>query len=125
MKAFVGTISDHRWISGFEQEAPREHRAFETFLKQELKSTDIVVSHHAPSNDSISPCFVGTPMNHWFITPEMEDLIVERKPRLWVHGHVHSCWDYRIDQTRVVCNPRGYDGEGVDFNPQLVLDFHP
>ena len=30
--------------------------------------------------------------------------------KLWTHGHTHEDFDYRIGSTRVVCNPRGYDG---------------
>ena len=27
---------------------------------------------------------------------------------VWIHGHTHTSFDYRIQGTRVVCNPRGY-----------------
>ena len=30
--------------------------------------------------------------------------------KLWTHGHTHDVFDYMIGSTRVVCNPRGYDG---------------
>ena len=29
-------------------------------------------------------------------------------PRLWIHGHIHESLEYRIDDTIVACNPRGY-----------------
>ena len=28
--------------------------------------------------------------------------------KLWTHGHMHNVSDYLVDETRVVCNPRGY-----------------
>jgi hypothetical protein len=28
---------------------------------------------------------------------------------LWTHGHMHNTSDYLMGDTRVVCNPRGYD----------------
>ena len=30
--------------------------------------------------------------------------------KLWTHGHVHDDFDYMINETRVICNPRGYIG---------------
>jgi hypothetical protein len=29
-------------------------------------------------------------------------------PVLWVHGHTHQPFDYRVRSCRIVCNPRGY-----------------
>jgi len=29
-------------------------------------------------------------------------------PDFWIHGHVHESHEYRIGQTTVSCNPRGY-----------------
>jgi hypothetical protein len=30
--------------------------------------------------------------------------------KLWTHGHTHEDFDYMLGSTRIVCNPRGYDG---------------
>ena len=43
--------------------------------------------------------------------------------QLWVHGHTHDSFDYTVDGTRVVCNPRGYAKAGVDENPRFDPDF--
>lgn len=32
------------------------------------------------------------------------------KIKAWTHGHTHDNYDYMIGTTRIVCNPRGYDG---------------
>jgi hypothetical protein len=36
-----------------------------------------------------------------------------------VHGHTHDSFDYDLDGTRVVCNPRGYARGGVNENPRF------
>jgi hypothetical protein len=45
---------------------------------------------------------------------------------LWVHGHTHSSFDYKLGKTRIICNPRGYPGTfgdmGNDFNPNLIVE---
>ncbi|WP_211444185.1 metallophosphoesterase family protein [Collimonas humicola] len=76
----------------------------------------VVISHHAPSAQSVHPRFAGSPLNACFIS-ELEDRILQWQPALWLHGHLHDSFDYRIGATRVVCNPRGYARAGKQENP--------
>ncbi len=119
-------INDHRCISDFHIEAEAQYRELKGYLEKELVAADVVVTHHAPSTRSLADQFRGDPCNRWFITPEMEPLMTERQPKLWVHGHVHTPFDYMAGETRVVCNPAGYPGEGNDsgraFDPKLVIE---
>jgi len=39
----------------------------------------------------------------------LDELVEERRPAVWVHGHTHLGGDYEIGETRVVCNPFGYE----------------
>jgi len=84
----------------------------------------VVVTHFAPSRNSISHKFEGSPLNACFISA-LEERIQHWQPELWLHGHTHDSFDYVIGQTRIVCNPRGYARNGVvenpSFNPQLVI----
>jgi predicted phosphodiesterase len=78
----------------------------------------VVVSHHAPSPKSIHPRFAGSLLNACFVS-NAEDLIERSDARLWIHGHTHDSFDYRVKDTRVLCNPRGYARNGVDENPSF------
>ena len=66
-----------------------------------------------------------TPINACFVS-DLADRIARWQPALWLHGHTHDSFDYRLGATRVVCNPRGYAPGGVVenacFDPQLVLE---
>jgi Icc-related predicted phosphoesterase len=115
-------ISDHGCIRDFRQQAPGEFRALKAWLEAELKAEDIVVTHHAPCLGSLDAQWVGDACNRWFITPEMEPLIDARQPRLWLHGHVHTPFDYMRGNTRIIANPKGYPNEGVRFNPKLIVE---
>lgn len=115
-------ISDFWCISDFEPFVYEEHARFRNYLEHELTENDIVVTHHAPSVKSIDSQYEGDPHNHYFCVPEMEELIYRRQPLLWVHGHMHTPFDYVIGGTRVICNPQGYPGEGVRFNPKLIVE---
>jgi hypothetical protein len=48
---------------------------------------------------------------------------------MWQHGHIHVSSDHMIGPTRVLANPRGYDGYELNdrFDSALVvgLDSHP
>ena len=85
----------------------------------------VVVTHHAPSRQSAQDNQPGRDhyarMSDFYCSNFDEGLreLGEYAPRAWLHGHVHASSDYRIGETRVVCNPRGYGPH--NFNP----DFQP
>lgn len=39
----------------------------------------------------------------------------------WFFGHTHDSFDYKVSETRVICNPKGYGSENKDFNPNLII----
>lgn len=85
----------------------------------------VVVTHHAPSPLSIHPRFAGSALNASFVS-NAEHLLGAQRACLWIHGHTHDSFDYRLHGTRVVCNPRGYARNGVAenprFNPLLAIE---
>lgn len=97
------------------------------FLMSELRSKqpskDIVISHHLPSEKSIDEKFANDPTNCFYLC-DVEDLIVDRQPILWVHGHSHKSQNYKINSTRVVSNPLGYVGyeQNTGFNDRLIIE---
>ncbi len=80
-------------------------------FREHFAGPTVVITHHAPSFGSSHPRFAHSRITGGFCS-DMDDLIKEWKPALWIHGHVHDPLDYRIGQTRVICNPWGYPGEG-------------
>jgi len=82
----------------------------------------VVVTHHAPSPDSIPSAFNGDAFNPAFAS-DMRRFITETGARLWVHGHLHSPSDYMIGDTRVLANPRGYPTESRQgFDSGLAVE---
>jgi predicted phosphodiesterase len=89
---------------------------------EEIDANTIVVSHHLPSKRSISPQYKDNALNAFFLC-DLEKEILVKRPKLYLHGHTHSAFDYRIDNTRVVCNPLGYMNEhGTSFTQNLVIE---
>lgn len=82
----------------------------------------IVVTHHAPHRLSLAERYAGDPVSAGFVN----DLptLVRAPVALWIHGHTHSAFDYTVNGTRVVCNPRGYTDRrtGKLENPSFRWD---
>lgn len=81
----------------------------------------VIITHHAPSRQSIHPRFAGSALNGCFVS-DLQHLVDGQRVQLWVHGHTHDSFDYLLHGTRVVCNPRGYAKDGVNENP--LFDSH-
>ena len=82
----------------------------------------VVVTHHLPYT-TVPPKYAGNPLNEAYST-DLEWMIDVFKPVLWVHGHTHESADFTIDETRVICNPRGYHGYAVNltFDPLKLIE---
>lgn len=107
------------------EDARAAHRRTRAYLESELAAAHagptVVVTHHAPAPGSVHPRFARSPVTPAYAS-DLSELILEGSPELWIHGHVHDSFDYRVGATRVVCNPRGFHGENPDFDPALVVE---
>lgn len=93
----------------------------ESRLAEPYAGPTVVITHHAPSRKSIHPRFADSLMNACFVS-DAERLIDGSRARLWIHGHTHDSFDYVVNGTRVLCNPRGYAKDGVNENPLFDAD---
>lgn len=64
----------------------------------EIKTKKIIITHHAPSEKSVSLKFKGDRLNPAFAS-NLEPLVEASKAELWVHGHMHTASDYPIGKT--------------------------
>jgi len=97
----------------------------ESRLAEPFPGPTVVITHHAPSRRSIHPRFADSLLNACFVS-DAEHLVDGRRSSLWIHGHTHDSFDYVLNGTRVVCNPRGYARDGVNenrrFDPNLAIE---
>ena len=113
-------MNDFRQIRGITPaKVKTRHREHLAFLEEHVQPGGIVMTHFAPSWQSISPDYGTSELNGYYAS-DLEDLILRKRPALWVHGHIHARSDYRIGGTRVICNPAGY--EGLDHDPRLRVE---
>ena len=87
----------------------------------------VVVGHHSPSFQSCHPMYGNdTLMNGGYHSDLSEFIMDHPQIKLWTHGHTHHPFDYVLGETRVVCNPRGYENDGYSeqtgWSPNLILE---
>jgi predicted phosphodiesterase len=131
MRAALRGLNDHRlitwrkrpWKRFRPEEAALMHSASKAFLIKTLATPfpgpTVVVCHHGHWR-SAHPQYQTDILTAAYVS----DLtfIENFQPDLFIHGHVHSSFDYRVGRTRVLCNPRGYPGENPNFNPSLMVE---
>jgi Icc-related predicted phosphoesterase len=102
--------------------------AYIKLMVQENKDNKcVVVGHHSPSFQSCHPSYAHeTLMNGGYHSDLSEFIMDHPQIKLWTHGHTHHPFDYTIGETRVVCNPRGYENDGYSedtgWNPDILLE---
>lgn len=118
--AYRGKLSPtHTWA---------EHLAHRQFIDDALKANQgegslmsVVVTHHGPTLQSIDPSFHGDQLNAAYVS-DLSELIREREPLVWVHGHTHHSVNYTESKTRVFSNPKGYPTGAGHQNPAFIED---
>jgi Icc-related predicted phosphoesterase len=87
----------------------------------------VVVGHHSPSFQSVHESYRSEHLMNGAYHSDLSEFILDHPQiKLWTHGHTHHPFDYVIGETRVVCNPRGYEGDGYSedtgWNPEIVIE---
>ena len=121
-------LNDFRRIKGFTPaRSLTRHEEERAFIERELEKHRgrkcVVVSHHLPSWSSVAERYRGDKLSAAFAS-NLDAIIEREQPALWIHGHTHDGFDYRIGETRVICNPGGYpdDRDNPGFDLRKVVE---
>jgi Icc-related predicted phosphoesterase len=99
--------------------------ALTQFLASGDRARSVVVTHHAPSIQSVATGKETDLISAAYVS-RMDDFIAEYGPALWIHGHVHENRDYLIGNTRILNNAFGYPtaerAEAAGFRGDLVVE---
>lgn len=111
------TVVRHRHMLGYIKQIVAE-KADEKF---------VVVGHHSPSFQSVHEMYSSEYLMNGAYHSDLSEFIMDHPQiKLWTHGHTHHPFDYVIGETRVVCNPRGYENDGYSeqtgWNPNLIVE---
>jgi Calcineurin-like phosphoesterase len=109
------------------------HRQARSFLEGQLRSLSsaerdktIVCTHFWPTLRPWTGAG-GQPESEWYrmTGSDMDALIAECGPRLWLCGHAHTTHHVTIGTTQISSNPRAGDGPGninPDFRESYVVE---
>ena len=107
------------------------HRHMLGYIKQLVAEKHdekfVVVGHHAPSKLSTHEQYANEHIMNGAYSSDLSEFILDRPQiKLWTHGHTHHPFDYVIGETRIVCNPRGYESDGYSedsgWDPNMVVE---
>lgn len=107
------------------------HAEFINMLLKELLNPfageTIVVTHHSPANHLLLDKVYNSPktdLTNYAYYAGLNNIIESNKIKLWTHGHTHLSYDYKIGNTQIVCNPRGYWGHKLNdkFFENLIVE---
>ena len=121
-----------KWREGGRKIQPHHifglHHQSVTWLREQFQAHTgkqiVVVTHHAPSYQSITPAFAQDVLSAGFAS-HLDSLVQQSGAALWIHGHIHAACDYRIGQTRIVANCGDiYLSQAfkAGFRPDLVVE---
>lgn len=100
------------------------------YIHKELKNYEgnvVIVTHHSPSFESVDEEFKHDHYMNGGYCSSLENIMdIYPNIKYWFHGHLHKFKDYTINNTRIICNPRGYHNnrhqENTNFNPTMVVE---
>ena len=139
MHAIEGMMNDFRIIRNdmrsyaamSAQDVVMRHRKtlqyFRSVLAEQHDKKFVVVGHHSPSFQSVHEMYKDEQLMNGGYHSDLSEFILDHPQiKLWVHGHTHHPFDYKIGETRIVCNPRGYENDGYSedtgWNPNILLE---
>jgi len=87
-----------------------------------IEECDIFVSHIGPAvPPNLDPLIFHHPLTGFYFFDGKNYLMKEKSPKLWIFGHLHESINFKINNTKLICNPLGYKDENVG-NEIIVVD---
>lgn len=106
-------------------DAYAEHNKTLEVLENNIQNRPtIVMTHHAPTYQSVHPRFIGDMLNYAYASDLSGFILNNPNIKYWMHGHMHDNWNYEVGDCRVICNPRGYNDYEVNegFDPNMGIE---
>jgi Icc-related predicted phosphoesterase len=85
----------------------------------------VIITHHLPDMVCVNDKWKQPhtmQLNYAFANTGLLDSILNQNPVLWIFGHTHDKVDMVVQNTRLVCNPKGYRQENRNFQQHLVVE---
>lgn len=102
-----------------------EHKIMLDYIKHVCHNNSdkkiVVVGHHAPTKISTHPRYVNDKELNGGYSSDLSEFILNfPQIKFWTHGHTHHPFEYKVGETLIACNPRGYVGYEVRTNEFML-----
>lgn len=89
-------------------------------LEKIVDQCDVFVSHMGPYvPPDLEPEFDDSTTGFYFFDGK-EYLLADKAPKLWIFGHSHARYNFRVHNTHLKCNPLGYKDEKLKHKIEVV-----
>lgn len=105
--AILSTLEDFKRIKGYKNWVETANFKAKRFLSECIQKGDVVVTHHTPSWKS-RPKWRNYKHTDQSYYNNLDELILEKNPKVWYHGHTHDQVNYLIGDTSIISSPHGY-----------------
>jgi Icc-related predicted phosphoesterase len=98
---------------------------FENATRDDPEQKLVVVTHMAPSEQSVDTMYREArhfDTNYFYFSDLEREIEANGQIDLYFHGHMHSSKRYKIGDTEVILNPRGYNDENPLFDERLRIE---
>lgn len=85
-------------------------------LAKKNSAIPIIITHHKPFSKKTT---LGV-MDQLYETPLNK--IIQKPIELWIYGHTHAKCDIKLNDVRIISNPKGYPYEHTKFDSRCVVD---
>ena len=88
-----------------------------------ISEVDVMLSHFGPVvPPNLEPQYAVPSTGFYYFDGE-HLLMNEKTPKMWVFGHTHTRYDFKVNNTWLMCNPLGYASERTG-NEIVVVDLN-
>ena len=88
---------------------------------QKADNVDVFVSHYSPVVPPDLLMKYRDEESTTFYFFDGLDHVKRIKPKYWLFGHTHVPYDFKVDETRMLCNPCGYPSEGIPTKVESIV----
>jgi predicted phosphodiesterase len=106
--AIMNGLNDFSQILGYRKWVSQANIKAKQFLQENVREGDIVITHHAPTWEAHRRRQLGNGVMHFAYYNNLDDLILDNKPKYWIYGHTHHEDQFSIGDTLLVNSPHDY-----------------
>ena len=89
-------------------------------MQKIIEECDVFVSHVGPVvPPNIQPDYMDAVTGFYFFDGE-QYLWNDKAPKVWIFGHTHDKYEFKVNNTWLMCNPLGYSSDNNEIEIEVI-----